>query len=91
MHSLAAQLCQSPKLHAYREYLLGEPHLLTCLSLKECIADPDLAFIRGIIEPLSILKRNGNIDQSNSVILIDGLCEAEYHRPDHGDTIASFL
>jgi len=25
------------------------------------------------------------------VILIDAFCEAEYHRPDRGDTIASFL
>ncbi|XP_061714025.1 protein TANC2 isoform X2 [Cydia pomonella] len=91
VHSLAAQLCQAPRLQAYREYLLSEPHLLACLSLKECIADPDLAFMRGIIEPLIILRRNGSIDRSNSIVLIDGLCEAEYHRPDHGHTIASFL
>ncbi|XP_050563444.1 protein TANC2 isoform X4 [Spodoptera frugiperda] len=91
VHSLAAQLCQAPRLQAYREYLLSEPHLLACLSLKECIADPDLAFMRGIIEPLIILRRNGSIDSSNSIILVDGLCEAEYHRPDHGYTIASFL
>lgn len=25
------------------------------------------------------------------IILIDSVCEAEYHRPDRGDTIASFL
>lgn len=91
VHSLAAQLCQSPRLQAYREYLLGEPHLLGCLSIKECIADPDLAFRRGIIEPLITLRRNASIDEMNSIILIDGLCEAEYHRPDHGDTISSFL
>ncbi|XP_026319302.1 protein TANC2 isoform X3 [Hyposmocoma kahamanoa] len=91
VHSLAAQLCQAPRLQAYREYLLSEPHLLACLSLKECIADSDLAFMRGIIEPLIILRRNGSIDPSNSIILVDGLCEAEYHRPDHGYTIASFL
>ncbi|XP_032516332.2 protein TANC2 isoform X2 [Danaus plexippus] len=91
VHSLAAQLCQAPRLQAYREYLLSEPHLLSCLSLKECIADPDLAFMRGIIEPLIILRRNGSIDSSNSIILVDGLCEAEYHRPDHGYTVASFL
>lgn len=28
---------------------------------------------------------------SLQVILIDAVCEAEYHRPDRGDTIASFL
>ncbi|GBP01139.1 Protein TANC2 [Eumeta japonica] len=91
VHSLAAQLCQAPRLQAYREYLLSEPHLLACLSLKECIADPDLAFMRGVIEPLVILRRNSSIDHNNSIILVDGLCEAEYHRPDHGHTIASFL
>ncbi|XP_038214143.1 protein TANC2 isoform X3 [Zerene cesonia] len=91
VHSLAAQLCQAPRLQAYREYLLSEAHLLACLSLKECIADPDLAFVRGIIEPLTILRKNGSIDSTNSIILVDGLCEAEYHRPDHGYTIASFL
>ncbi|XP_060801357.1 protein TANC2 isoform X1 [Amyelois transitella] len=91
VHSLAAQLCQAPRLQAYREYILSEPHLTACLSLKECIADPDLAFMRGIIEPLIILRKNGSIDSGNSIILVDGLCEAEYHRPDHGHTIASFL
>lgn len=91
VHSLAAQLCQAPRLQAYKDYLLGEPHLLSCLSIKECIADPDLAFKRGILEPLAVLRKNGNIDELSSVILIDGLCEAEYHRPDHGDTISSFL
>ena len=25
------------------------------------------------------------------LIVVDGLCEAEYHRPDYGDTIGSFL
>lgn len=25
------------------------------------------------------------------LLVVDGLCEAEYHRPDYGDTIGSFL
>jgi hypothetical protein len=25
------------------------------------------------------------------LMVVDGLCEAEYHRPDYGDTISSFL
>lgn len=91
IHSVAAQLCQAPQLAAYRDYLLSEQHLQGALSLKECIANPDLAFNRGILEPLAILKRNGKIDNNNCVILVDGLCEAEYHRPDHGDTITTFL
>lgn len=91
IHSLAAQLCQAPQLAAYRDHLLNEPHLQGALSLKECITNPDLAFNRGIIEPLATLKRSGKIDGRNCVILIDALCEAEYHRPDHGDTITCFL
>ncbi|XP_017783609.1 PREDICTED: protein TANC2 isoform X2 [Nicrophorus vespilloides] len=91
IHSIAAQLCQAPQLSAYRDHLLSETHLQGALSLKECIANPDLAFNRGILEPLASLRRVGKIDGSNCVILVDGLCEAEYHRPDHGDTITSFL
>ncbi|XP_060525151.1 protein TANC2 isoform X2 [Cylas formicarius] len=91
IHSLAAQLCQAPQLTAYRELLLNEPHLQAVLSLKECIVNPDMAFTRGILEPLASLRRIGKIENSNCAILVDGLCEAEYHRPDHGDTITTFL
>ncbi|XP_058455784.1 protein TANC2 isoform X2 [Malaya genurostris] len=91
IHSLAAQLCQAPQLSAYHEFLLGEQSLQNVLSVKECIADPERAMIMGILEPLSALRRVGKIAPKNCVILIDALCEAEYHRPDHGDTIASFL
>ena len=91
IHSLAAQLCQAPQLSSYRDYLLSEQHLQAALSLKECIANPDLALNHGILEPLALLKRSGKIEAATCVILIDALCEAEYHRPDHGDTITSFL
>ncbi len=91
IHSLAAQLCQAPQLAAYHEFLLGEPHLQNVLSMKECIADPERALKMGILEPLEALKRLGKIPAKNCMILIDALCEAEYHRPDHGDTIASFM
>lgn len=91
IHSLAAQLCQAPQLSAYRDYLVGEPHLQHILSVKECIADPERAMKMGILEPLANLRRVGKISVKNCIILIDGIGEAEYHRPDHGDTIASFL
>ncbi|XP_025157135.1 protein TANC2 isoform X3 [Harpegnathos saltator] len=91
IHSLAAQLCQAPQLISYREYLLSEPHLQGSLSQRECTVDPDLALSRGIIEPLSTLKKANRLPTSNMVILVDAVCEAEYHRPDRGDTIASFL
>ncbi|KYN40810.1 Protein TANC2 [Trachymyrmex septentrionalis] len=91
IHSLAAQLCQAPQLISYKEYLLSEPHLQGSLSQRECTVDPDLALSRGIIEPLLTLKKANRLPASNMVILIDAFCEAEYHRPDRGDTIASFL
>lgn len=91
IHSLAAQLCQAPQLSAYRNHLLNEPHLQHALSMKECIANPNLAFTRGILEPLHSLETSGKIENSTCVILIDALCEAEYHRSDCGDTIMSFL
>nr|NVI77250.1 rolling pebbles [Cucujiformia] len=87
----AAQFCQAPQLSAYRDYLLNEHHLQSTLSLKECITNPDAAFTRGILEPLASLRRIGRIENTNCVILVDGLCEAEYHRPDYGDTITTFL
>nr|NVI77240.1 rolling pebbles [Cucujiformia] len=79
------------QLVAYRDHLLSEQHLQSALSLKECIANPDVAFVRGILEPLTNLEKAGKIKNVNYAILIDALCEAEYHRPDHGDTITSFL
>lgn len=91
IHSLAAQLCQSPQLAAYNEFLLNEPHLQNVLSIKECIADPQRALKMGILEPLDLLKRQGKILSRYCIILIDALCESEYHRPDYGDTITSFL
>ncbi|XP_076242234.1 zinc-RING finger and ankyrin repeat domain-containing protein rolling pebbles [Calliopsis andreniformis] len=91
IHSLAAQLCQAPQLISYREYLLSEPHIQGSLSQRECTVDPDLALSRGIIEPLSTLKKTNRLPETNMVILIDAVCEAEYHRPDRGDTVASFL
>ncbi|XP_050337219.1 protein TANC2 isoform X2 [Bactrocera neohumeralis] len=91
VHSLAAQLCQAPQLEAYREYLLSEPHLQDILSVKECIADAERVMRMAILEPLIVLKRAGKIPTKTCVILVDALCEAEYHRPDHGHTIATFL
>lgn len=91
IHSIAAQLCQAPQLAAYRDNLLNEPHLQHILSVKECIANPERAMIIGILEPLTNLRRTGKLSTKSCIILIDALSEAEYHRPDHGDTIASFL
>ncbi|XP_071101400.1 protein TANC1-like isoform X2 [Haliotis cracherodii] len=91
VHSLASYLARSPQLTTYREMLLQEPHIQHLLSLKECILNPSLSFVKGILEPLRMLKNKGKIDSDSCIILVDSLNEAEFHKPDHGDTIASFL
>ena len=91
IHSIAAQLCQAPQLQSYRDLLMTEPQLQTLLSIKSCITDPSLSFTKGILEPLHTLRRIGKLSGEPIVLLIDGICEAEYHRPDNGDSLASFI
>uniref|UniRef100_A0A8C6V8Q4 Tetratricopeptide repeat, ankyrin repeat and coiled-coil containing 1b n=1 Tax=Neogobius melanostomus TaxID=47308 RepID=A0A8C6V8Q4_9GOBI len=91
VHSIAALLCRSHQLTAYRELLLKEPHLQSMLSLRSCVQDPLAAFRRGVLEPLIGLRNERKIPDDDHIILIDGLNEAEFHKPDYGDTIASFI
>ncbi|XP_061082293.1 protein TANC1-like isoform X1 [Conger conger] len=91
VHSIAALLCRSHQLTAYRELLLREPHLQSMLSLRSCVQDPMAAFRRGVLEPLVNLRKERKIPEDDLIILIDGLNEAEFHKPDYGDTIASFI
>ncbi|KAJ8345475.1 hypothetical protein SKAU_G00296680 [Synaphobranchus kaupii] len=92
VHNVAALLCRSPQLLAYREQLLREPHLQSMLSLRSCVQDPLASFRRGVLEPLDILYKERKITTDEDlIILIDGLNEAEFHKPDYGDTIVSFL
>uniref|UniRef100_A0A3Q3IYM2 Tetratricopeptide repeat, ankyrin repeat and coiled-coil containing 2 n=1 Tax=Monopterus albus TaxID=43700 RepID=A0A3Q3IYM2_MONAL len=92
VHNVAALLCRSPHLVAYREQLLREPHLQSILSLRSCVQDPLAAFRRGVLEPLDALYKERKINsEEDLIILIDGLNEAEFHKPDYGDTIVSFL
>uniref|UniRef100_A0A8C5AYV4 Tetratricopeptide repeat, ankyrin repeat and coiled-coil containing 1 n=1 Tax=Gadus morhua TaxID=8049 RepID=A0A8C5AYV4_GADMO len=91
VHSVAALLCRAHQLAAYRELLLKEPQLQSMLSLRSCVQDPQAAFRRGVLEPLSALRRERRIPEEDHIILIDGLNEAEFHKPDYGDTIASFI
>uniref|UniRef100_A0A3B3SNT8 Tetratricopeptide repeat, ankyrin repeat and coiled-coil containing 1 n=1 Tax=Paramormyrops kingsleyae TaxID=1676925 RepID=A0A3B3SNT8_9TELE len=91
VHSVAALLCRAPQLSAYRELLLKEPHLQSMLSLRSCVQDPSAAFRRGVLEPLVSLREERKTPEEDHVILIDGLNEAEFHKPDYGDTISSFL
>uniref|UniRef100_A0A3P8VF95 Tetratricopeptide repeat, ankyrin repeat and coiled-coil containing 2 n=1 Tax=Cynoglossus semilaevis TaxID=244447 RepID=A0A3P8VF95_CYNSE len=92
VHNVAALLCRSPHLVAYREQLLREPHLQSVLSLRSCVQDPLASFRRGVLEPLDALYKERKISsEEDLIILIDGLNEAEFHKPDYGDTIVSFL
>ncbi|KAG7227521.1 hypothetical protein INR49_005336, partial [Caranx melampygus] len=91
VHSIAALLCRAHQLSAYRELLLKEPHLQSMLSLRSCVQDPMAAFRRGVLEPLTNLRKERKIPEDDHIILIDGLNEAEFHKPDYGDTIASFI
>uniref|UniRef100_A0A3P8TYL1 Tetratricopeptide repeat, ankyrin repeat and coiled-coil containing 2 n=1 Tax=Amphiprion percula TaxID=161767 RepID=A0A3P8TYL1_AMPPE len=93
VHNMAAMLSEAPLLAAYRELLHRSPHLQSMLSLRSCIQDPSSALQRGILEPLDALHRERklHVEGAGLIVLIDGLNEAEFHRPDYGDTLTSFL
>ncbi|KAM9843345.1 protein TANC2-like [Aulostomus maculatus] len=93
VHNMAAMLSDTPKLAAYRELLHRSPQLQSVLSLRSCIQDPSAALQKGILEPLEALYRERTLhfDGVGIILLIDGLNEAEFHRPDYGDTLTSFL
>uniref|UniRef100_A0AAY5EWK7 Tetratricopeptide repeat, ankyrin repeat and coiled-coil containing 1a n=1 Tax=Electrophorus electricus TaxID=8005 RepID=A0AAY5EWK7_ELEEL len=91
VHSVSALLCRAPRLGPYREVLLREQQLQSLLSLRSCVQDPVAAFRRGVLEPLALLRKERKIAEDDYIILVDGLNEAEFHKPDYGDTIASFI
>ncbi|XP_058156821.1 protein TANC1 isoform X5 [Dasypus novemcinctus] len=91
VHSIAALLCRAHQLAAYRDLLIKEPHLQSMLSLRSCVQDPAAAFKRGVLEPLTSLRNEQKIPEEEYIVLIDGLNEAEFHKPDYGDTLSSFI
>ncbi|XP_062853773.1 protein TANC1 [Trichomycterus rosablanca] len=91
VHSVSALLCRAPRLAAYRELLVRENQLQSLLSLRSCVQDPVAAFRRGVLEPLILLRKERKIAEDDYIILVDGLNEAEFHKPDYGDTVASFI
>ncbi|XP_047428283.1 protein TANC2-like isoform X2 [Mugil cephalus] len=93
VHNLVAMLSEAPQLAAYRELLHRSPQLQSMLSLRSCIQDPSSALQKGILEPLDALyrERKLHVEGAGLIVLIDGLNEAEFHRPDYGDTLTSFL
>ena len=91
VHSLAAQLSQAPCLKAYHQLLSMDHDLRTLLSIPACLTDPDMALTQAVLLPLTDLHLAGKISADLCIILIDGLCEAQSHRPNYGDTIFSFV
>lgn len=85
--------CLYSKLIFYhlQDYLAEDPQLLNLLNLKECIQRPLNSFIRAVLEPLQALRARGKIENQDVIIIVDSLNDAEYHKPDHGDTITSFI
>ena len=57
VHSVAALLARAPQLTPYRELLVQEPHIQTALSLRSCVQDPTSAFKKGVLEPLTTLRK----------------------------------
>lgn len=86
VHNVAALLCRSPHLVAYREQLLREPHLQSILSLRSCVQDPLASFRRGVLEPLDALyKGDAHISVTywwNREVLNISLSILEVHESD---------
>jgi hypothetical protein len=94
VHSIAAYLVAAPRLSAYRELLAARPSLQAALTVRQCIVDPSRAFADAILRPLAELNRQGALDVSSSeplIIAVDALNEADFHEPDYGGTLASFI
>uniref|UniRef100_H2MR38 Tetratricopeptide repeat, ankyrin repeat and coiled-coil containing 2a n=1 Tax=Oryzias latipes TaxID=8090 RepID=H2MR38_ORYLA len=93
VHNMAAMMIDAPQLAAYRDLLHRSPQLQSLLSMRSCVQDPSSALQRGILDPLEALHRERKIhvEGAGLIVLIDSLNEAEFHRPDYGDTLTSFL
>ena len=91
VQSLAGQLCQAPQLASYHHLVQSRPDLLALLSINHCHVNPSQALTAGVLEPLGLLYEEGKVSTNIAIILIDGLCEAEQHRPDYGETLTTFL
>ena len=50
VHSLSAQMSQTPNLVAYRRLIANDAELQTLLSMSNCLADPHKSFVKGIFQ-----------------------------------------
>ena len=91
VHSLAAQLSQAPFLRPYYNLMMTNYQLRTKLTMGHCLARPDQALEEGILEPLRSVQGVEGVGSQPCLIIVDGLCDSELHRPDRGDTIGSFI
>ncbi|XP_023320622.1 uncharacterized protein LOC111695501 [Eurytemora carolleeae] len=87
IHSVSAQISQSPRLSAYFHLIQVEKKVRDLLSISHCTANPSESLVSGVLEPLKLLRKTGKISGEICTIVLDGLCEAEQHRPDFGDSI----
>ena len=91
VHNLVAQLSRCPQLASFRSLLESNPDLMALVTYSQCLENPSRAFVKGILEPLALLRSQGKISGQRCLLLIDSLCDAEYHRTDSGETLASFV
>ena len=70
IHSIAAQMSQSPYLTPYYQYILSDSNIQSILSLAGCVSNPSGALIQGILEPLNSLRRLGRLSGQTCIILI---------------------
>ena len=70
VHNLAAQMSRSPHLLSFRTLLQQSPELLSLLSYHSCLENPSKALIKGILEPLTLLRSQGKISGQRCLILI---------------------
>jgi len=91
VHSIAAQMSQAPQLAPYFQLLQSDPTIQTKLSIANCNVNPSESFVGGILKPLNSLTSSSKLAPTICIIVVDALCEAEQHRPDYGDTLATFL
>ena len=52
VHSISAQMGQSPNLVAYRRLIANDGRLQTLLSMQNCLDDPNKVFVKGTIKLL---------------------------------------
>jgi hypothetical protein len=90
VRNIAAQLTKA--IPQYANYLIRRPALAALLTLDACYEDSMRAMRRAILAPLVELRAAKAMSFDDvCIIAIDGLGDAEYHRADHGDTVAAFL